>query len=115
MLKWTVEKPLHRRLAGKATESVQGVTSIANLLKVVGSPRPDHKIEKDVLAYPKWAPYLDLDQIDYSVENGVVKLKGPVDHLATIFTMANDIEKIRGVVDVDTSQMKPTKANKLPA
>lgn len=115
VLKGTVEKPLHRRLAGRATESVQGVTSIANLLKVVGSPRPDHEIEKDVLAYLKWAPYVDLDQIDYSVENGVVKLKGPVDHLATIFTMANDIEKIRGVVEVDTSQMKPTKANKIPS
>ncbi len=110
VLKGTVEKPLHRRLAGKAAQSVSGVVSIANLLKVVGAPRPDHEIEKDVLAYLKWAPYVDLDQIDYTVENGVVRLKGAVDHHANIFMMVNDIEKIRGVVDVDASQMQPTKA-----
>lgn len=112
VLKGTVEKPLHRRLANKATESVPGVVSIANLLKVVGPPRPDQEIEKDVLAYLKWAPYVDLDQIDYTVEHGVVKLKGPVDHHANIFAIVNDLEKIRGVVDVDASQMTPTKAQK---
>jgi osmotically-inducible protein OsmY len=112
VLKGTVAKPLHRRLANKATESVPGVVSIANLLKVVGPPRPDHEIEKDVLAYLKWAPYVDLDQIDYTVEHGVVRLKGPVDHHANIFAIVNDLEKIRGVVDVDASQMTPTKAQK---
>ena len=111
-LKGTVEKPLHRRLASKAAQSVPGVASIANLLKVVGTPRPDHEIEKDVLAYLKWAPYVDLDQIEYQVDHGVVKLKGPVDHHASIFAMVNDIEKIRGVVDVDASQVTPTKAQK---
>jgi len=110
VLKGAVEEPLHRRVAGKATESVPGVTSIANLLKVIGPPRPDHEIEQDVLTYLKWAPYVDLDQIDYRVEQGLVKLKGPVDHHATIFTMVNDIEKIRGVVEVDVSQLTPTKA-----
>lgn len=110
VLKGTVEKPMHRRLADKVTESVRGVVSMANLLKVVGSPRPDHEIEKDVLTYLKWAPYVDLDQIDYKVENGVVKLKGLVDHHANIVVMANDIEKIRGVLAVDVSEMKPTKA-----
>ena len=73
VLKGTVEKPLHRRLAQKTAQSVPGVVSIANLLKVVGKPRPDRDIEKDVLAYLKWAPYVDLDQIEYAVENGVVK------------------------------------------
>lgn len=44
--------------------------------------------------------------------NGVVKIKGSVDHHAAIFTLINDIEKIRGVVDVDTSQITVTKAQK---
>lgn len=110
VLKGTVEKPMDRRLADKATESVRGVVSIVNLLKVVGAPRPDREIEKDVLAYLKWAPYVDLDQIDYKVEHGVVKLKGPVDHHANMFVMVSDIEKIRGVLAVDVSEMKPTKA-----
>jgi osmotically-inducible protein OsmY len=112
VLKGTVEKPLHRRLARKAAQAVPGVVSVANLIKIVGTPRPDREIEKDVLTYLKWAPYVDLDQIEYTVENGVVKLKGAVDHHAAIFTLTTDIEKIRGVVDVDTSQITVTKAQK---
>lgn len=112
VLKGTVEKPLHRRLARKAAQTVPGVVSVANLLKIVGKPRPDREIEQDVLAYLKWAPYVDLDQIEYTVENGVVKIKGTVDHHASVFALVNDIEKIRGVVDVDTSQITVTKAQK---
>lgn len=112
VLKGTVEKPLHRRLAVKAAHAVPGVASIANLIKIVGKPRPDREIEKDVLVYLKWAPYVDLDQIEYSVENGVVKLKGSVDHHASIFALVSDIEKIHGVVDVDMSQITVTKVQK---
>lgn len=112
VLKGTVEKPLHGRLARKTAQSVRGVVSVANLLKIVGSPRPDRDIEKDVLAYLKWAPYVDLDQIEYKVEEGVVKLEGAVDHHTSIFTMVNDIEKIRGVVDVDASHLTVTKAQR---
>jgi osmotically-inducible protein OsmY len=112
VLKGTVEKPLHRRLARKAAHTVPGVVSVANLIKVVGKPRPDREIEQDVLAYLKWAPFVDLDQVEYTVENGVVKLKGTVDHHAAIFTLINDIEKIRGVVDVDTAHLTVTKVQK---
>jgi osmotically-inducible protein OsmY len=112
VLKGTVEKPLHHRLAQKAAQSVRGVTSVANLLKVVGPPRPDRDIEKDVLVYLKWAPYVDLDEIDYKVEGGVVKLEGSVEHLTDIFAMVNDLEKVRGVVDVDVSRLTVTKAQK---
>ena len=109
VLKGSVEKPLHSRLARKTTQTIPGVVSIANLLKVVGTPRSDRDLEKDVLAYLKWAPFIDLDQIDYSIENGVVKLKGKVEHHASIVTLVNDLEKIRGVVDVDVSQITVTK------
>jgi osmotically-inducible protein OsmY len=112
ILKGTVEKPLHHRLAQKAAQSVRGVTSVANLLKVVGPPRPDREIEKDVLAYLKWAPHVDLDQIEYKVEDGVVKLEGPVDHHTSIFAMVNDLEKIRGVLEVDVSRLTVTKAQR---
>ncbi|HEX8750078.1 MAG TPA: BON domain-containing protein, partial [Nitrospira sp.] len=39
VLKGTVEKPLHSRIAKKTAQTVPGVVSIANLLKVVGAPR----------------------------------------------------------------------------
>jgi osmotically-inducible protein OsmY len=109
VLKGTVEKPLHRRVAQRAAEAVRGVVSVANLLKVVGKPRPDREIEKDVVAYLQWAPYADLDQIEYKVEDGIVKLKGTVQHLADKYALANDIEKIQGVLDVDVSQVTVTK------
>lgn len=109
VLKGSVEKPLHSRLARKTTETVPGVLSIANLLKVVGTPRPDRDLEKDVLAYLKWAPFIDLDQVDYTIENGVIKLKGKVEHHASLVALVNDLEKIRGVVDVDVSQITVTK------
>lgn len=70
VLKGAVEKPLHSRVAQKAAEAVRGVVSVANLLKVVGKPRPDRAIEKDVVTYLEWAPYADLDRIEYKVEEG---------------------------------------------
>jgi osmotically-inducible protein OsmY len=110
VLKGSVEKPLHSRLAGKTAQTVRGVTSIANLLKVVETPRPDRDLEKDVLAYLKWAPFIDLDQVEYTIENGVIKLRGKVEHHASVITLVNDLEKISGVIDVDVSQMEVTKA-----
>ena len=109
VLKGTVEKPLHSRVAQRAAEAVRGVVSVANLLKVVGKPRPDHAIEKDVVAYLQWAPYADLDRIEYKVEVGIVRLKGTVQHLADKYALANDIEKIQGVTGVDVSQVVVTK------
>lgn len=108
VLKGAVEKPLHGRLAYKAAQSVPGVVSIANLLKVVGEPRPDRDLEKDVMAYVKWAPFVDLDQVEYSIEKGVIKLKGKIEHHAGLVSLVNDLEKIRGVVDVDVSEMMVT-------
>ncbi|UVT15987.1 MAG: BON domain-containing protein [Nitrospira sp.] len=109
VLKGTVEKPLHSRLAYKTARTVSGVVSIANLLKVVGEPRPDRDLEKDVMAYLKWAPFVDLDQVEYSIEKGVIKLKGKIEHHAGLVSLVNDLEKIRGVVDVDVSEMTVTK------
>lgn len=40
----------------------------------------------------------------------MVKLKGQVEHHASVVTLVNDLEKIRGVVDVDVSQMTVTKS-----
>jgi osmotically-inducible protein OsmY len=110
VLKGPVEKLLHSRLAYRTAQSVPGVVSIANLLKVVGERRPDRDLEKDVLAYLKWAPFVDLDQVEYSIEQGVIKLKGKVEHHAGLVSLVNDLEKIRGVVDVDVSEMTVTKS-----
>src|SRR2546427_822737 len=96
----------------KAAASVKGVKSVTNLVEVVGKPRPDNEIEKDVVTYLQWSPLVELDAIDYKVENAVVKLKGSVDHLAHKYALASDLEKIRGVIDVDVSGVSVTKAQK---
>ena len=77
-------------------------------MKVVEEPRPDKDLEKDVVAYLKWAPFVDLDQVEYSIEKGVIKLKGKIEHHAGLINLVNDLEKIRGVVDVDVSEVMVT-------
>ena len=60
-LKGAVEKPLFRRAAEKAAASVKGVKSVTNLVEVVGKPRPDNEIEKDVVTYLQWSPLVELE------------------------------------------------------
>lgn len=113
-LKGSVEKPVHRRAAEKAAEAVKGVKGVANLLKVVGKLRPDREIEHDLVTYLQWSPIVDLDAVEYQVENGLVKIKGTIDHIAHKYTLARDIEKIDGVVDVDVSGLRVTNARRAP-
>ncbi|HKN86276.1 MAG TPA: BON domain-containing protein [Nitrospiraceae bacterium] len=46
-LKGSVEKPLHSVAAEKSAQTVPGVVDVVNLIKVVGTPRPDREIERD--------------------------------------------------------------------
>jgi osmotically-inducible protein OsmY len=104
-LEGAVEKPLGRQVAQRAAESVPGVVAVVNMLKVAGVPRPDREIEKDVVMYLQWSPLVRLDAFEYTVQNGIVKLKGTVDHLAHRFALEKDLEKIQGVVGVDVSEV----------
>lgn len=104
-LEGSVEKPLHYRAAEKAAKRVPGVIAVTNLIKVQGLRRPDNEIEKDVVTYLQWSPLVNIDQFDYIIRDGVIKLKGTVDHLAHRYALEEDLEKINGVVAVDLSEV----------
>lgn len=105
-LKGSVERPRQSRLAEKAAETVQGVVQVVNLLKVVGTGRPDREIEQDVLFYLQSSSLVNLDDVEYQVQNGTVKVKGTIDTLSHKYALANDLDKIHGVRMVDVSGLK---------
>lgn len=102
---------LQRRAAEEVARLAKGVKGVTNLL-IVKSARPDRDIEKDVAFYLLWSPIVDIDQVDFTVEDGVVKLKGEVEHHAHIQKIEQELEKIAGVVAVDVSglEVKPRKS-----
>lgn len=104
-LEGLVSTVLQRRAAEKAAEIAKGAKGIVNLVNVKPS-RPDQEIGKEVAFYLLWSPIVNIDRVDFSVKDGVVKLEGAVEHNAHIFTVQQDIEKIQGVVAVDVSKMK---------
>ncbi|WP_447976824.1 BON domain-containing protein [Candidatus Nitrospira bockiana] len=105
-LKGSVERPRQSKLAEKAVETVEGVVQVVNLLKVVGKGRPDREIEQDVLFYLQSSSLVDLDDVEYQVQNGMVKLKGTIDALSHKYALASDLDKIHGVRGVDVSELK---------
>lgn len=102
---------LQRRAAEEVARLAKGVKAVTNLL-IVKPTRPDRDIEKDVAFYLLWSPIVDIDQVDFTVEDGVVMLKGEVEHHAHVQTIEQDLEKIEGVVAVDVSglEVKPRKS-----
>lgn len=101
-LKGTVETEMHRKAAERAAETVPGVVKVVNLIKV-DKPRPDREIENDAVFYLKSSSIVNLDDVDVSVENGKVILKGTIDNFSHKFTVLRDIEKIPGVREVDAA------------
>ena len=53
---------------------------------------------------------MNLDDLDVSVKDGVVKLKGKIDNLTYKYVIASDLEKIRGVRRVDMAELTVKRA-----
>ena len=105
-LKGDVEEPRYSRAPEKAAEQVLSVVEVVSLLKVTGKPRLDREIEEDVVFFLQSSSLVNLDDFDYKVENGIVKLKGTIDNLTHKFALASDLEKIRGVKAVDVADIR---------
>jgi osmotically-inducible protein OsmY len=54
-----------------------------------------------VVFYLHSSSIVNLDDVDYSVDDGMVTLKGTIDNLHHKYAIANDLEKIHGVRVVD--------------
>lgn len=107
-LEGVVDSLLQRRAARQAVEVIDGVAGVTNLVKVRLFSRPDREIEKEVSLYLLWSPIVNIDRVDFDVENGVVKLKGEVEHLTHVLSLLQDLERMEGVVEVDASGLAIT-------
>lgn len=114
ILEGTVGSHQDRRKAERVTESVDGVTEVDNLLKVVGKEREDGKIAEDVVVYLISSPLASKKDIQVEVEDGVVTLQGSVEHLAYRYALLEDVEQIRGVKRVDVSKIVPKPLRAIP-
>ena len=102
-LKGTVDTLAQNLAAENAAKTARGAVNVVNMLKVVETPRPDREIEKDVVLYLKSSSLVNLDDIEVSVKDGVVSLKGTLDNLSHRYVIMRELEKIRGVRRVDVS------------
>jgi osmotically-inducible protein OsmY len=98
----TVPEGARRRQAERAAAGVHGVRAIRNELRVDPRDRPDRDIEKDIesaLAADLWA---DAGQVDVSVREGHVTLRGALPSAAER-TRAAELAWVRGVKSVDAT------------
>jgi osmotically-inducible protein OsmY len=102
-LKGSVETLAQSLSAENAAKTAGGVVNVVNMLKVVEIPRPDREIEKDVVLYLKSSSLVNVDDIEVSVKDGVVSLKGTIDNLSHRYVIMRELEKLRGVRRVDVS------------
>jgi osmotically-inducible protein OsmY len=102
-LKGSVDTLVQSLAAENAAKTVEGAVNVVNMIKVVETPRPDREIEKDVVFYLKSSSLVNLDDIEVSVKDGVVFLKGTIENLSHRYVIMRDLEKVRGVRRVDVS------------
>lgn len=95
------------RRAQHAVENVPGVAKVHNVIKVVSENRADEDIKKDVVSYLFSSPIVNVNKVDVKVQDGVVSLKGTIDHLVHRTALQIDIENITGVRDVEVGKLIP--------
>lgn len=89
--------------AVKATARAKGVRAVANDIRVFPSDsciRTDTELAHDIFKALEWTVAVQEDQIDITVENGVVVLEGEVDHDAQRQIAVKTIETMQGVRSV---------------
>jgi len=106
-LRGTVDSWVRSRLAERRAMSVRGVTKIVNKIAVSpGRHRDDGTIRLDVMRRLKADLYLDASDIEVTVKDGSVRLKGAV-RTAAEKRRAVENAWIAGVVSVEASQLVP--------
>ena len=103
-LSGTVGSYAEKLLAEKTVRRVKGVRAVAEDLQVrfVWQPKKsDADIAKRAADILEWDPLVPKDQINVTVEDGVVRLSGKVDWNYQRDLAAEDAAKITGVVRID--------------
>ena len=81
ILHGTVDSAFQKKQAEEAVSTVKGVVTVKNNLHVEESWtwKPDPLIKTDILNELWWSPYVDVDDVTVSVNQGVATLTGTVD------------------------------------
>ncbi len=82
-LRGTVDSQFEKERAEDVVSTVAGVAAVTNHLRVADdydSVSDDLNLKTDIDMQLSWSPYLDLDQIDVTVTDGVATLTGTVDN-----------------------------------
>jgi osmotically-inducible protein OsmY len=80
-LSGTVDRSFDKWHAESVAAGVEGVVDVANNLVVLRTPvrRSDFQIELDIEDELQWSPFVDADEVEVSVTDGVATLTGTVD------------------------------------
>lgn len=101
-LSGSVESPYQVREAADAAATVPGVTTVyneVNLSEAVAL-QDDFELKQDIESAMYWSPYVDLDDVDVTVTNGVATLTGTVERWASRLA-AEDAAQQMGAVQVN--------------
>ncbi len=94
----TVTNIMAKQRAGRLAETVKGVRSVINRIKVTPpEDRSDATIRNDVIAALAYDPAADSYELDVSVEDGVVTLEGTVESWQEKQLAMNVAKGVRGV------------------
>jgi osmotically-inducible protein OsmY len=79
-----VTTSLEKKEAGRVAENVKGVTKVINNINYPNTWnwKSDKEISENVKDQLFWSPFVDEDQVNVSVLNGVVTLTGNVETLS---------------------------------
>ncbi|MBD3349036.1 MAG: BON domain-containing protein, partial [Candidatus Eisenbacteria bacterium] len=91
---------LAKERAARVAETVRGVRSTVNLLKVYAPARPDEGVKADVVQALMTDPVSETWEVDVSVADGVVTLSGSVDSWRERRIAERQAKSVRGVRDV---------------
>ncbi len=90
-----------KRRAAKLAETVKGVRSVVNTIKVKSLGRPDAEIRDDVVGALAANPATNAWEIDVAVRDGAVGLSGAVNSWYEKQLAAKIARSVRGVMEVD--------------
>jgi osmotically-inducible protein OsmY len=101
MLDGEVNNTLARRRAGELAQSVACVQGVINRISVVPLARTDEEIRWDVMQTLFRNSFLDPQDVDVAVRNGVVTLEGYVDSEPKKKMIEDLVESVNGVTGVN--------------
>jgi len=97
-----VDNLLAKERAGRIAGMVKGVRSVNNRIQVVPSSiLSDIEVEDEVESALRSDPAADAHEIDVSVHDGVVALKGEVQSFAEMELVSKIAKSVRGVMGLD--------------